>query len=214
MSFRLETGEVDCVWHGDQAAGTVVALTHGAAGNMHTPQLKAVCDGLAEREIAAVRFNLPYAQAGRRSPSKAAPDEACWRAVVGQIEVQRVFIGGRSYGGRMASHIAADGIDVAGLIFLAYPLHPPGKPDRLRTEHLARITAPMLFLQGRRDPFATPDLLERAVKELPDATLHWVEGGDHSHKVSGRPASHVSAELADVIADWIASRPGKQEARR
>jgi uncharacterized protein len=206
MSFTTETGSVSAAWHGDPDAGVVIALTHGAAGNLDTPQLKAVCSGLADSGLSAVRFNLPYAEAGRRSPSKPAPDEVCWRAVVDQIGAQRLYIGGRSYGGRMASHVAADGAKVAGLIFLAYPLHPPGKPEKLRTEHLPRIEAPMLFLQGSRDPFATPALLEATVAQLPNASLHWIEGGDHSHKVPKRSAADVSAELVSAITNWIAQR--------
>jgi len=206
MSFAVDGGAVSALWHGDPAADTVVALTHGAGGNMHTPQLQAVCDGLAERGLTSVRFNLPYAEAGRRSPSKPGPDEACWRAVIEQIPAARVFIGGRSYGGRMATHVAAAGARVSGMVLLGYPLHPPGKPDRLRVEHLPAIGAPMLFLQGTRDPFATPELLTSTVEGLADATLHWIENGDHAHKVKGRTSADVSEEIAATITDWIAQR--------
>jgi hypothetical protein len=106
-------------------------------------------------------------------------------------------------GGRIGSHIVAAGEPADGLVFLAYPLHPPGKPEKLRDAHLYELSAPMLFIQGTRDPFAQRDLLEATVARTKDSTLHWVDGGDHSHKVSGRTTADVTAELIGVVARWI-----------
>lgn len=108
-------------------------------------------------------------------------------------------------GGRIASHVVAAGFPAAGLLFLAYPLHPPGQPDRLRDAHLGKITIPMLFLQGSRDAFARPDLLAKTVAALPTATLHVVDGGDHGLKVRGRAAEDVRAEIVEVAVGWIRS---------
>ena len=109
---------------------------------MDTPSLRDFAAAMADRGIDVVRFNLPYVEAGRKAPGPRARDEACWRAVAAQLRpsAKRLVLGGRSYGGRMASHVAAEGVACDGLLFLAYPLHPPGKPTELRTDHLARIT--------------------------------------------------------------------------
>ena len=106
-------------------------------------------------------------------------------------------------GGRIASHIVADGLAAGELVFLGYPLHPPGQPERIRDAHLKGIEVPMLFLQGSRDPFAMPDLLHRTIADLPSARLVEIEGGDHSFKVRGRSAGEVTAELVEAIDGFV-----------
>jgi predicted alpha/beta-hydrolase family hydrolase len=108
-------------------------------------------------------------------------------------------------GGRMASHVVAAGFPAAGVAFLSYPLHPPGQPERLRDAHLGKIRIPMLFVQGSRDSFALPHLLEATLRRLTTATLHIVEGGDHSLKVRGRTEDDVVAEIADAVVAWAGS---------
>lgn len=203
-TFSWEGGEVSGAWHRPKRGSAYLILAHGAGGTMDTPSLIAYADALAARGIGAVRFNLPYAEAGKRSPGKQSTNEQCWRDVAEQVRpgASTLLLGGRSYGGRLASHIVADDFEADGLVFLAYPLHPPGKHDRLRDEHLPRIQVPMLFLQGTRDPFARPDLLDSTIARLPSATLHPIEGGDHSHKVKGRAAADVIAEMVDATVDW------------
>ena len=197
-------GTVTAVWHGTPG-DTLLALTHGAGGTLDTPSLVAYADAMAARGAHVVRFNLPYVEAGRKAPGPQARDEACWRDVAAALRPRaaRLLLGGRSYGGRMASHVAAEGVACDGLVFLAYPLHPPGKPTQLRTAHLERIMAPMLFLQGTRDPFADPALLTRTLAHLPGATRHPLEGGDHGHKVAGRTVADVASELADATVEWL-----------
>src|SRR5262249_18073777 len=132
--------------------GTVIVLAHGAGGNMATPLLLDVAEDLAQDGIATVRFNFPYTQRGDRRPDPAPVLEACYRAVLEQVRsdpelhLERLVIGGKSLGGRMASHLAAAGEPVEGLLFLGYPLHPAGQPERLRAAHLSRIDVPMLFI--------------------------------------------------------------------
>ena len=207
ISFKWDSGEVSGVWHrpaGGASSGLV--LGHGAGYDMNARFLLDIADALASRGIAVVRFNFPYAEAGRRTPDPQPRLEACFRAVARVVseEVPRLFLGGKSMGGRIASHIVADGFPTRGLVFFGYPLHPPGKPDRLRDAHLKRISAPMLFLQGTRDNFATPELLRRTVSSLGTAKLVEIEGGDHSFKVPGRAPADVMTELIDAAAQFIA----------
>ncbi len=203
-------GTVAAAWHGTES-DTLLALTHGAGGTYETPSLVAYADAMAERGVQVVRFNLPYVELGKKTPGPQARDEACWQDVAEQLRprARRLILGGRSYGGRMATHVVAAGVRAAGLVLLAYPLHPPGKPERLRAAHLERIMAPMLFLQGTRDPFADPTLLARTLAELPGATRHPLEGGDHGHKVAGRSVADVTAELADATVRWLDAAVGR-----
>jgi hypothetical protein len=207
-SFKWDSGEVSGVWHrpvgGPPRRGLL--LGHGAGYNMNARFLVDIADALASRGIAVVRFNFPYTEAGRRAPDPQPRLEACFRAVASVVaeEIPKLFLGGKSMGGRIASHIVADGFPARGLVFFGYPLHPPGKPDRLRDAHLKRISTPMLFLQGTRDNFATPELLQRTVISLRTARLVEIEGGDHSFKVPGRAPDDVMTELIDAAAQFIA----------
>jgi len=207
-SFKWDSGDVSGVWHrpagGPPRRGLV--LGHGAGYNMNSRFLVDIADALASRGIAVVRFNFPYSEAGRRAPDPQPRLEACFRAVAGVVseEIPKLFLGGKSMGGRIASHIVADGFPTQGLVFFGYPLHPPGKPERLRDVHLKRISAPMLFLQGTRDNFATPELLRRTVVSLGTAKLVEIEGGDHSFRVPGRAPADVMTELIDAAAQFIA----------
>jgi predicted alpha/beta-hydrolase family hydrolase len=199
-----EGGTVSAAWHGE-GGDTLLALTHGAGGTFDTPSLVAYAEAMAARGMRVVRFNLPYVETGRKTPGPQARDEACWRGVAKTLRgrAPRLLLGGRSYGGRMASHVVAAGVRCEGLVLLAYPLHPPGKPERLRAAHLESIMAPILFLQGTRDPFAEPTLLARTLARLPSATHHRLEGGDHGHKVAHRTVADIAAELADATAHWV-----------
>lgn len=196
--------------------GVTLILGHGAgAGQLH-PFMQLFASGLAERGIDVVTFNFQYMEQGRRAPDPKAKLESCYRAVIEaahqhkKLKGNRLVIGGKSMGGRIASQVAAgapDTQEIAALVFLGYPLHPPGKPDQLRDAHLPQIKAPMLFVQGSRDAFGSPDELRATIKKhhLP-ATLHIVEGGDHSLKVPnslGIPQNEVYASAMDAIAAWI-----------
>jgi predicted alpha/beta-hydrolase family hydrolase len=197
-------------------AGVTVILGHGAGANQLHPFMRLFASGLAARGFDVLTFNFQYMEQGRKVPDPKAKLEACYRAVIEaartnrKLKGSRLLIGGKSMGGRIASQVAATGEsveDVAGLVFLGYPLHPPGKPDQLRDAHLAQITAPMLFVQGSRDAFGTPEELRATIKKhkLP-ATLHIVAGGDHSLKVAkavGIPQDQVYRSTLDTIAEWI-----------
>jgi len=190
-------------------------LAHGAGHGMNSRLLVDIGEALAERGVAVLRFNFPYAEVGRQRPDPQPRLEACYRAVAEAVaaEFPQPFVGGKSMGGRIASNIVADGFPTAGLAFLGYPLHPPGQPERIRDAHLRHIDAPMLFLQGTRDPFATPDLLHRTIAALPFATLREIAGGDHSFKVRGRSSADVTKELADAIDEFVAARAPETKPR-
>jgi predicted alpha/beta-hydrolase family hydrolase len=197
---------------------TAVILAHGAGNDMKSAFLSAVHEGLAARGYVTVKFNFPYKEVGRRAPDPAPVLEACYGRVLDairadvQIAPERIVIGGKSLGGRMASHLAAHGQEVTGLILLGYPLHPPGKVDRLRVAHLDSIRAPMLFFAGTRDPLCRLDLLQRTLARLPaPVQLHIIEGGDHSFalpKALKREAGAVWEEIIATSAQWLEKLAG------
>lgn len=169
---------------------------------------------LAKKGFLTVKFNFPYMEARRKIPDKNDVMEAFYRKVVEEVRSSnhrpsKLFIGGKSMGGRIASQIAASGTDVDGLFFLGYPLHRPGKPEQLRDTHLYRITRPMLFVSGTRDVFATRSLLEDVIQKLGSrAQVHWVEGGDHSLDTSARKAAapRTYEDIIEVLVNWVANQ--------
>jgi predicted alpha/beta-hydrolase family hydrolase len=170
---------------------------------------------IAARGVHVITFNFLYSESKRRAPDKADVLESTWQAVLDVVRaredlpVKRLFVGGKSMGGRIATQVIAKGAqhDVAGIVLLGYPLHPPGKPDKLRAEHLPRVRVPMLFVQGERDAFGTPEELAPIVKKLSKGTrLFVVEGGDHSltrPKSSGEAPAQTTGRVADEVARFI-----------
>lgn len=166
---------------------------------------------LATGSRAVARFNFSYMEQGRRSPGAASASERDCNEVLDhlreELSPEKVFIGGKSYGGRIASHIAAQGTEVDGLVFLGYPLHAPGRPDKLRDAHLRDIRSRMLFVEGTRDPFCPLETLSKVLGNLhaPSEVLV-VEDGDHSLKVrksSGRSTQDAWRAAARGISEWL-----------
>jgi uncharacterized protein len=198
-------------------ASATVLLAHGAGLPQTSAFMVDFAGALARRGCHAVTFNFPYTEQRSRLPDRAPVLEACFRDVVTAVRARpelaspRLVIGGKSMGGRMATHLAAQGLAaLTGVVVLGYPLHPPGRPDQLRVEHLARIRQPLLVVQGERDAFGTPDELRPFLAPLPAATIHVVEGGDHSLKVTRRGPvrqEEVFERVQDLIARWIAELP-------
>jgi predicted alpha/beta-hydrolase family hydrolase len=185
-------------------------IAHGAGAGGNSPFLVRFSTGLAARGIAAATFDFPYMAAGRKVPDKAPVLEACWiRAIDRAHELfgaVPLFAGGKSLGGRMASHVAAQGGQaLAGVFFLGYPLHPPGQPEKRRDAHLPLVREPMLFVQGSRDQFGTSSEIAALLPSLQNATLHVVPDGDHSFNVRGSAAvkREVLESIADVVVRWI-----------
>jgi uncharacterized protein len=196
-------------------AGMTFILGHGAGVNQLQSFMVLFARGLAERGIDCLTFNFPYMEQGRKIPDKAEKLEACFRAVIAAasahktLKGNRVAIGGKSMGGRIASQVAAagDAGEIAGLVFLGYPLHPPGRPEKMRDKHLPDIKSPMLFIQGSRDTFGTEDEIRAVVKRLKlPATLYFVKDGDHSLKApksAGVPQPQIYENAMDHVAEWL-----------
>jgi predicted alpha/beta-hydrolase family hydrolase len=193
-----------------RGAVATLVLAHGAGAGMDHPFMAGFARGIADEGVATMRFNFVYLERGRRSPDPERVLREAWLAAFDAATASAgklpVLAGGKSLGGRIASMCVADGMAAAGLVFLGYPLHPPGKPERIRDGRLDRITVPMLFLHGTGDPFAQPALLAGVVDRLGErATLVDVEGGDHSFNVRGRRADarEVGAGLAALAAPFV-----------
>ena len=182
---------------------------------MQSTALVRTAHALAAAGFAACRFNFAYREAGRRLPDRLPALTACYAAVLAHVRSDPVLeppwiaIGGRSLGGRVASHLAADGAAVRGLLLLAFPLHPAGKPSVARAAHLPAIRIPMLFVQGTRDALAEWSLLEPLMRTLPTATVHVVHEADHSLAVPKRKRSpeSVGREVDDAVIEWLRRLP-------
>jgi uncharacterized protein len=193
-------------------ARALLVLAHGAGAGMRHSFLERMAQALADRRIATFRYEFLYMEKRAGRPDPPAIAAARVREAVGEAAGAApglpLLAGGKSFGGRMTSTAAAEAPlpGVRGLVFLGFPLHPPGQPGTSRADHLDRVTVPMLFLQGTRDQFAQLPLLEPVIARLqPRGTLHLIDGGDHSFKVpksSGRTAEDVMDQLAEVIAGW------------
>jgi len=191
---------------------TCMVLAHGAGGPMYSPFISYFHAELARKGLLTVKFNFPYMEARKKVPDKRVILEASYRRILEEVrsskyKPSRMFIGGKSMGGRIASMIVAEGEDVNGLFFLGYPLHPPGRQDRLRDEHLYKIDKPMLFVSGTRDNFANRDLLAKVTAKLPTAKVHWIEGGDHSlNKGNGKEElARTYEEVIGILSDWVSA---------
>jgi predicted alpha/beta-hydrolase family hydrolase len=211
QEIRIPAGDfsVTASRHGE--GGTAAVLGHGAGGDRRTPMLVDLAQTLAGSGRQAVLYNFPYSDRGRGAPDAPEVLERTARAVAEYVRAElgagKVVLGGKSMGGRIASQAVAKGAAADGLVFLGYPLHPPGRTETRRDRHLPAVEAPMLFVQGTRDAFARGDLLEALIGRLgPRATLHSVDGGDHSFKVlkkAGRSAADVQKEIFDAVLRWL-----------
>ncbi len=204
-------GAVSGLWQDSAGATRVLALAHGAGADMHHRFMQALAERLADRGVATLRFQFPYTEAGRRAPNRAPALTATIRAAAEvareRAEGRPLFAGGKSMGGRMTSLAASQAAlpDVRGIVFVGFPLHAPAKPGDERAAHLADVGLPLLSLQGTRDKLAQLELLTPVVEKLAQATLHVVDGGDHSFHVlkrSGRTDDEALDELADAIDGW------------
>jgi len=197
-----------------QSQRMLMVLAHGAGGGQRHPFMVATAKGLASRGIDVVTFDFPYMHARRGAPDKAPVLEQCFHAVIDAARAldsssrHRLFIGGKSMGGRMATHLGAQEVGgLKGIVVLGYPLHPPGQPDKLRVAHLPAIGAPLLIVQGERDAFGSPAELEAHLKTMKaPVTLDPIAGADHSLSVRGKRGPEVFESMMDRIAEWMKLR--------
>ena len=191
----------------------VFILAHGAGAGQQSGFIVEAARGLASRSITTATFDFPYITAKRKVPDRAPVLEQAWRDAIQAARSQSndlpIFIGGKSMGGRIASQVAAQGGVgmLKGLVFFGYPLHPPGRPEQMRDAHLPQIREPMLFVQGERDQFGGRDEIRALLPRLQHATVHDIEGGDHSFRVPGGKArqQQVFIEALDAAAAWMRS---------
>jgi len=202
-------------------AGLTVLLGHGAGANQTSGFMRMFANGLAARGFDVMTFNFIYMEQGRSVPDQKPKLEACFRAVIQtalkhkNLKNNRLIVGGKSMGGRIASQVIAAKekeeflSDVAGLVFLGYPLHPPGQSTKLRVEHLEHVGKAMLFVQGTRDALGTPDEIHPYIKSLrPPAKIYAIEGGDHSFKAPkkfGSPQEQIYENAMNEIDRWARS---------
>jgi predicted alpha/beta-hydrolase family hydrolase len=199
------------IYRAEPPSQTLIVLAHGAGAGQRHPFMVDIARGLAALGVNVVTFDFPYIHARRKAPDRAPVLEACFRDVVDGVRRRYpelsvgLFVGGKSMGGRMATHLAAQGLErLMGTVALGYPLHPPGRPEQPRTAHLPGIATPVLIVQGERDTFGTPDELRPVLETMgAPVRLHVVAGGDHSLAVRGRKTEDVRAEVLDVAAAWI-----------
>jgi predicted alpha/beta-hydrolase family hydrolase len=211
FAVELPSGrtEVSADYERPNDAWATIAIAHGAGAGYRHPFLLGFARGMRDQGVATLRFNFPYVEAGRRMPGPAAHAVATWTAALGfaleRAGAEPVWASGKSYGGRMASMAAAErAIAPAGLVYLGYPLHPPGDPSKARIAHLPDVPQPQLFVEGANDPFIDPHAqLDAAVASCQDATIAWIDGGGHSFEVKGRkrPADEIGADLAPLVAE-------------
>jgi predicted alpha/beta-hydrolase family hydrolase len=216
FTVDLPSGPVDVSvdYERPDDAWATILIAHGAGAGYRHPFLLGFARGMRDQGVATLRFNFPYVEAGRRMPGPAAHAVATWAAALAFVGersgTEPLWASGKSYGGRMASMAAAEAaIAPAGLVYLGYPLHPPGDPSKARMAHLPAVPQPQLFVEGTNDPFIDPhSQLEQAVGSCQDATIAWIEGGGHSFEVKGRkrPADEVGAGLAPLVVEFLRAR--------
>jgi predicted alpha/beta-hydrolase family hydrolase len=203
LAISWAGGEVTAVRDGSGPTGLLLA--HGAGTDQDHPSITRVRSALAGGGLTVMSFNYPYSERGAKRPD--GPDKllACHRAaadaLAGQVEV--LFMGGRSMGGRIGTHLVAGGYPAAGLVLYAYPLHPAGRPDKLRIEQFARITAPMLFFQGTKDPLSRMDLFDRHIRALPNAEVEVLDGAGHGYRGGGWDLDSITQRYVMGTLRWI-----------
>jgi hypothetical protein len=205
------SGEVAIPLGGEEVTGRLagsgnigILLAHGAGTTQDHPFMMRLRDGLAREGHTVLTFNYRYSDRGSRRPDTMPVLLQAHRAAADYLasRVGSLFLAGRSMGGRMGTYLAADGYPTKGLVLYAYPLHPPGRPDKLRVEHLARITVPMLFFQGTRDALSRMDLFDAHLATLPHAEVEILEGASHSTRGGGWTETGMADHLVARTTHW------------
>ena len=212
--WRVQVGSEETSAVYEPAAGefadTVFVCAHGAGGSLSDRGLVSLSKVLRQKGSSIVRFNFLYKEKGSGRPDQMPKLESAFSAVVDRVRDEvapkKLIIGGRSMGGRAGSMLASKGFDCDGLLLFAYPLHPPGHPEKLRDAHLPSIEVPVLCFNGTRDPFCTPELMEKAIEPVKNWEMQWLDAADHSFHVpksSGRTDAQVLEEVGVITRRWI-----------
>jgi hypothetical protein len=200
----------------------LLILAHGSSNNMYSGFLETIAAEIQQSGINVARFNFPYTTDGRKTPDHAPVLEAAWQTMINWANTNcpnsGLYIGGKSLGGLVAATVALQYPEVKGLVFLGFPLHPPGKFELRRYETLEQLQRPMLFVQGTRDPFARMDLLQQVLSDIREyARVEWVEGGDHSYKILVREGVNYPEVLKNVgaiVAEWLLNLEREADAEK
>jgi predicted alpha/beta-hydrolase family hydrolase len=186
----------------------VFVCAHGAGGHKDDKAMLRLAAALEPLGLEVIRFNFPYREAGSRRIDPMPVLKDCFVSIVQKTKARPLIIGGRSMGGRVASMLAAEGLECDGLLLAAYPLHPAGQPEKLRDAHLPQIRCPVLCLNGTRDALCRQDLMKNVLQRVSAPwTMHWIEGADHSFRVlrsSGRSDGDVDREVKEAVGSWLA----------
>lgn len=202
-SVTWDGGQVTAVIEGTGSIG--ILLAHGAGTDQDHPMMKLLRNGLASGGHTVMTFNYPYAERGSKRPDRQERLIDCHRAAADALSsrTDALFLAGRSMGGRMGTYLAADGYPTQGLVLYAYPLHPAGKPEKLRTDQFAAIAAPMLFFQGTRDPLSRMELFEVHIGSLPNAQVELLEGAGHGSRGGGWTLETMTERYVSGTLVWI-----------
>ncbi|WP_420318896.1 alpha/beta family hydrolase [Ekhidna sp.] len=195
-------------------ASSILIIAHGAGAGMHHPFMNKLSKGISENGVTAIRFNFPYMEQGRKSPGSPKSNIETWGLLVEHIASiypgMSIFISGKSYGGRMASHLMAESATekVKGIIYYGFPLHAPGRDSKDRADHLPRVSVPQLFLQGSNDKLANITLMKEVIDNLRNVELEVIDHADHSFNVpkkSGKTKDEILQFLINRSVEWIST---------
>lgn len=212
--MKSGTERIEVRWGDNTVTGVVegsgplgILLAHGAGTDQHHPNMVAIRQGLAESGHTVMSFNYPYTERGSKRPDRTERLVECHRAAADALaeRVDNVYLAGRSMGGRMGTYLAAEGYPCMGLVLYSYPLHPAGKPEKLRVAHFTDVAQPMLFFQGTRDPLSKMELFDRYVRPLPNAYVEILEGANHGFKGGGWTPENMVARLVEGTTRFTAS---------
>lgn len=190
----------------------VLIIAHGAGAGMHHPFMNQLAESIARLGITTIRFNFPYMEKGRKAPGSPKDAIYAWEAMIDEAATKfpnaKIFMSGKSYGGRMGSHVLVEdnSLSVAGIIYYGFPLHAPGRDSKDRAAHLSGVKTPQLFIQGKKDKLANFEMITEVVNDLPKARIHEIEDGDHSFNVpkrTGISKEEMIKSLAKITVDWI-----------
>ncbi|HEX6286819.1 MAG TPA: alpha/beta family hydrolase, partial [Acidimicrobiia bacterium] len=188
---------------------TGVLLAHGAGTDQEHPSMSMLREGLAAGGLRVMSFNYPYTERGSKRPDRQDKLLACHLAAADVLssEVDRLFLAGRSMGGRMGTYLVAEGLSSAGLVLYAYPLHPPGKPEKLRISQFADVAVPMLFFQGTKDTLSRMDLFNEHIVPMENAEVELLEGAGHGYRGGGWNLETITERYVAGTLSWVARLP-------